>query len=106
MPASARRRRLDRIARRARQDGRNDNLELVLTEASDVVAALRSEGKRVFRHCAEGRSRTAAVAALYGVRHRGMPLDEAWQDVSDTLPGFAPQRFLRRAVGRVVESDS
>lgn len=83
------------------QEGRNDNLDLVLTEASDVVAALRAEGKRVFLHCAEGRSRTAAVATLYGVRHRGVPLDQAWRDVRDTLPAFAPEPFLRDAVERL-----
>ncbi len=83
------------------QEGRNDNLDLVLTEASDVVAALRAEGKRVFLHCAEGRSRTAAVSALYGARHRGVPLDQAWRDVRDTLPAFAPEPFLRDAVERL-----
>jgi ADP-ribosyl-[dinitrogen reductase] hydrolase len=83
------------------QDDRNDNLDLVLTEASDVVAALRSEGKRVFVHCAEGRSRTAAVATLYGARHRGVAIDQAWKDVRGTLPGFAPQPFLKTAVDRL-----
>lgn len=80
------------------QDDRNDNLDLVLTEAVDAVAALRREGKTVFLHCAEGRSRTSAVSTLYGVRHRGTPLDQAWRDVREVLPGFAPQRFLRDAV--------
>ena len=55
------------------QPDRNDNLDFVLTEAADVVAALRAEGKTVFLHCAEGRSRTSTVAALYGARHRGVP---------------------------------
>ncbi|WP_448256929.1 protein-tyrosine phosphatase family protein [Microbacterium aurum] len=88
------------------QDGRNHNLDLVLTEAVDAVAALRAEDKRGFLHCAEGRSRTAAVAALYGARHRGVALDQAWQDVRDTLPGFAPQPFLRNAVARLARRSS
>ena len=80
---------------------RNDNLDFVLTEAADAVATLRAEGKVVFLHCAEGRSRTSAVATLYGARHRGVALDQAWSDVRATLPGFAPQAFLRDAVARI-----
>lgn len=83
------------------QVDRNDNLDFVLAEAADAVAALRAEGKTVFLHCAEGRSRTSAVAALYGARHREVPLSQAWSDVRATLPGFAPQGFLRAAVERV-----
>lgn len=87
------------------QPDRNANLDFVLAEAADTVAALRAEGRTVFVHCAEGRSRTSTVAALYGARHRGIPLDRAWADVRDTLPGFAPQRFLREAVTRIVAHD-
>lgn len=88
------------------QEGRNDNLDVVLSEAADAVAALRAEGKAVFLHCAEGRSRTSAVAALYGARHREIPLGQAWNDVRRTLPGFAPQPFLREAVERLVGGES
>lgn len=83
------------------QPDRNDNLDFVLAEAADVIAALRAEGKTVFLHCAEARSRTSAVATLYGARHRGVPLQAAWRDVQATLPAFAPQDFLRNAVGRI-----
>ena len=86
------------------QDGRNDNLDLVLTEAADAVATLRAEDKTVFLHCAEGRSRTSAVAALYSARHCDVGLDQAWEDVRATLPRFAPQLFLRSAVERVAAS--
>ena len=85
------------------QPDRNSNLDFVLAEAADAVAALRAEGKTVFMHCAEGRSRTAAVSALYGARHRGIPLDAAWEDVRGVLPEFAPQRFLRDAVTRITQ---
>lgn len=84
------------------RDGRNPHLEFVLTEAADAVAALRAEGRTVFLHCAEGRSRTAAVAALYGARHRGVALETSWRDVRGALPAFAPQRFLREAVARIL----
>ena len=83
------------------QDDRNDNLDFVLAEAADAVADLRREGRTVFVHCAEGRSRTSAVAALYSARHLGTALDRAWDDVRATLPGFAPRGFLRNAVERV-----
>ena len=84
------------------QADRNDNLEFVLTEAVDAMATLRDEGRTVFVHCAEAHSRTAAVAALYGARHRGVELRAAWRDVRAALPGFAPQQFLRDAVERIV----
>jgi len=87
------------------QDGRNPNLDLVLSEAADAVAALRAEGRVVFLHCAEGRSRTAAVSALYGARNRDVELNRAWAEVATVLPGFAPQAFLQDAVRRVVEAD-
>lgn len=80
--------------------GRNPNVDFVLTEAAGVIARLRAEGRTVFLHCAEGRSRTAAVATLYGARHRGVEMDAAWRDVRGALPGFARQAFLREAVGR------
>ncbi|MEV7632918.1 dual specificity protein phosphatase family protein [Microbacterium sp. NPDC089318] len=86
------------------REGRNPNLEFVLAEAADVIARLRAEGRTVFLHCAEGRSRTAAVAALYGAQHRGVELETAWRDVRGALPRFAPQAFLREAVERLVGS--
>ena len=55
----------------------------------------------VFVHCAEARSRTAAVAALYSIRHRGVSPDQAWTDVERVLPGFAPAPFHRAAVVRL-----
>lgn len=87
--------------------GANRNLERTLADAADVIAALRAEGLEVFVHCAEARSRTAAVAALYAARHRGSPLDEAWAALdgrsgSGVLPHFAPAPFLQDAVARIL----
>lgn len=50
---------------------------------------------------AEVRTRTAAGAALYGARHRGVPLERAWDDVRRALPGFAPAAFLVDAITRI-----
>lgn len=83
------------------EPGHNANLEWVLADAADTIAALRREGKQVFVHCAEARSRTAAVAALYGMRHRGIAPDKAWADVAAALPYFAPAQFHRDAVARL-----
>jgi hypothetical protein len=60
------------------QPGHNPNLDFTLADATDVLAELRTEGKEVFVHCAEARSRTAAVGALYAVWHRGVPAGQAW----------------------------
>lgn len=92
------------------REGANLNLESTLLEAADVVAELRAEGREVFLHCAEARSRTSAVAALYAVRHRGEALEAAWemldgQHGSGVLPHFQPAPFLLEAVARIVSSN-
>lgn len=81
----------------------NANLDWTLADTTDVIADLRAEGKEVFVHCAEARSRTAAVAALYAMRHRGVPAEKAWSDVADTLPHYTPAPFHRDAVARLTE---
>jgi len=90
--------------------GENLNLDLTLADATDVIAELRAEGKEVFVHCAEARSRTPAVAALYAARHLGVPLEEAWAALdgrtgNGALPYFHPADFLREAVARVVATE-
>lgn len=93
------------------QPGRNTNLDWTLADAADVIAELRAGESRqarpmeVFLHCAEARSRTSAVAALYGIRHRGVGVEQAWRDVEGVLPHFAPASFLVDAVRRVAASD-
>ncbi len=87
--------------------GENLNLEWTLADATDVIAELRAEGREVFVHCAEARSRTAAVAALYASRHRGADLDSAWAALDGRrgggiLPYYDPAPFLRDAVARIV----
>ena len=84
------------------QPDRNANLNFTLAEAANMIAALRAEDKTVFVHCAEARSRTSAVAALYSARNLGGALDEAWGGIRNTLPDYDPKRFLRDAVTRIV----
>ena len=83
--------------------GHNAHLDFVLTEAADAIAALRAENRTVFVHCAEARSRTAAVAALYAARHRGVPIAQAWDDVEGALPLFKPADYIREAVDRLAD---
>lgn len=86
------------------QRGHNTNLDVVLADATDVVAELRAEGKEVFVHCAEARSRTAAVGALYAVRHCDVPAEQAWAQVKAALPHFAPSLENRNAVDRIASA--
>ncbi|GAA2753449.1 ADP-ribosylglycohydrolase family protein [Amnibacterium kyonggiense] len=86
------------------QPGRNPNLDLVLQDAVDTIAALRAEGRRVLVHGAEGRSRTPAVGALYAAVHRGVAPSRALEDVAAALPDAAPAPFLEEAVLRIGEA--
>lgn len=79
----------------------NPNLELVLADAADAVAALRSEGKRVLLHCVQAQSRTPTVAALYAARHLGADFDAALCAVVNALTGAAPLSGLIEAARRI-----
>lgn len=81
--------------------GENLDLDLTLANATDVIAELRAEGKEVFVHCAEARSCTSAVAALYAAKHRGVPLDG--RHGNGVFPHYDPAGFLREAVARIVK---
>jgi ADP-ribosyl-[dinitrogen reductase] hydrolase len=77
---------------------RNPNLEFVLYDTVDAIAALRAEGRTVFVHCAVGRSRTPTVAALYSARHLGVPMDEALTDLQRVLPAASPNKAFLDAL--------
>jgi hypothetical protein len=76
----------------------NPNLQLVMDEAADAVAAYRAEGKRVLLHCVAAQSRTPSVAALYSVRHFGIDPLQALREVCDALPAASPNPVLGAAV--------
>jgi len=76
----------------------NPHLALVMAEAADTVAALRAEGRRVLLHCAAAQSRTPSVAALYAVRHLGVPAEQALSAVVGALPAAAPASALADVV--------
>jgi len=86
--------------------GGNPNLDLVLAQAADTVAALRAEGRTVLVHCTDAVSRTPAVAALYAARHLGIPVHQALRDVRAVLPAAQPSPAFMAALDRLGEAAS
>ena len=80
------------------RDGENPNLEFVLADAADAVAALRAEGKIVLLHSVQAISRTPAVAALYAARHLGVPVETALAKIRRVLPHAKPIESFRAAL--------
>ena len=82
----------------------NPNLDFVLLDTVNAIAALRAEGRTVLLHCAQAQSRTPSVAALYAALYRGVPIGRALAEVKAALPAAEPRRFLREAVVRLSET--
>jgi ADP-ribosyl-[dinitrogen reductase] hydrolase len=80
---------------------RNPNLDLVLAQAADTVAALRAEGRTVLVHGVEAVSCAPAVAALYAARHLGIPVQQALRDVRGILPAARPNPAFTAALDRL-----
>lgn len=80
--------------------GENANVDFALHDAVDTVAQLRAEGHTVYLHCVQAHSRTPAVAALYGMRVRGVSAAAALNDVATVLPGSNPNPEFRSALHR------
>jgi ADP-ribosyl-[dinitrogen reductase] hydrolase len=68
----------------------NPNLDFVLVDTVDEIAALRAEGHTVLVHCVQGQCCTATVAALYASRHRRIPMGQAMAEIELALPGSHP----------------
>ena len=79
----------------------NPNLDLVLTDTADAIAALRAEGRTVLLHCVAAHSRTPTVAALYAHRHHGVPIATALAEVRAALPAAHPNAGFRAALTRL-----
>ena len=80
--------------------GANPNLRLLLDDLHATLSALRGEGKRVFLHCAGGRSRTPTVAAWHLARRDGISPQRALARVAEALPEVGPNReFLTLLTG-------
>lgn len=83
------------------QAGKNLNLDAVVAETADAIAALRAEGRTVFVHCFEAQSPTPSIGAAYAVRHLGIDPDVALSEITAALPNARPQPFFVEAVSRM-----
>lgn len=87
------------------QVGHNDNVDFVLLDTVRAIEALRADNKTVFLHCLEARSRTPAVAALYGARRGQVDIDTALKAVCTVLPHADPNPDFRAALYRLHPGD-
>ena len=83
----------------------NPNLDFVLSDAADTVAALRAEGREVLVHCVAAHSRTPAVAVAYSLV-RGVGLEEASDAIARAIPGPGPNASFRAALERLASRAS
>ncbi len=81
--------------------GDNPNLDFVLLDTVRAVEQFRADGTGVLLHCVQAISRTPAVAALYGARKAGVPIDYALRQVTEVLPGAGPNDDFRQALKRL-----
>jgi ADP-ribosyl-[dinitrogen reductase] hydrolase len=64
----------------------NSDLDVVLADVLDDIAALQAEGHRLLVHCHGGASRTGLVLRAWLARTEGMSPDEATADVAERWP--------------------
>lgn len=67
-------------------DDHNADLDAVLGDVLDDMAALRAEGHRLLVHCHGGASRTGLVLRAWLVREEGMTVQEATAHVAERWP--------------------
>lgn len=78
----------------------NPNLDLVAEHTVDMIRLLRSEGRTVYLHCADGTSRTPFIAALYGARVNGASAAESLIAIRKVTPHARPNPLFERLVDR------
>lgn len=84
----------------------NPHLDYVLLDTVRLLERLRADGHTVLVHCVAAQSRTPTIAALYGARLRGVSTDQAIVEVQDVLPDADPNFAFRKALRRLVPTDS
>lgn len=79
----------------------NPNLNFVVEQTLDLLLRLRDEGRTVYLHSEQGRSRAPFIAALYGARLNGQSAAQVLRDIQRVLPQATPippfERFLQRS---------
>ncbi len=78
----------------------NPNLDFILQDAAETVAALRDEGQIVLVHCVAAHRRTPTVGIAYALE-RGFGLAEATSAVRGVLPRVNPNSAFDEALGRI-----
>ncbi len=71
----------------------------LLAGLDDAVAAVQeahSGGNTVYLHCTAGVNRSPTVAIAWLVRHQGMTLDAAWEQVTSRRPCDPNRKVLQR----------
>jgi ADP-ribosyl-[dinitrogen reductase] hydrolase len=64
----------------------NHDVDAVLADVLDDLAALRAEGRKVLVHCHGGASRTGLVLRAWVRRSEGMSAQEATDHVAERWP--------------------
>jgi len=64
----------------------NPNLTLVAEQTVGMLMTLREEGRSVYLHCDDGRSRTPFIASLYGARLTDHPAREVLREIQQAVP--------------------
>jgi len=64
----------------------NSDLDVVLADVLDDMAALQAEGHRLLVHCHGGASRTGLVLRAWLMRTEGMSANEATAHVAERWP--------------------
>jgi len=67
-------------------DEHNTELDAVLTDILEDMAALRAEGHKLLVHCHGGASRTGLVLRGWLIREKGLSVEEATSHVADRWP--------------------
>jgi len=67
-------------------DDSNTEVDIVLSDVLDDIAALRADGKNVLVHCFGGASRTGLVARAWLCRTEGLSAKEATERIQSVWP--------------------
>jgi len=76
----------------------NPNLALVAEQTLAMIMTLRAEGRSVYLHCDDGRSRTPFIAALYGARLTEAPARDVLAELQRIVPLARPNPLFQRMV--------
>ena len=83
-------------------DDANSELDVVLADVLDDIAALRADGRQVLVHCFAGQSRTGLVLRAWLRRSAGMSAAEATATVARRWPHLSLwNESFTRALERV-----